>query len=125
MRSMDLQLMSDSGRKAWLKSGEYLPEMLQDFHDQKDLFKAIHEQYRLHESQGHSDVPIDWVQAQIYTVDRFLWFMAEHGYTLQRSRKRVPFCDLDATVQHRKKIRDEAMAKAMGLTPISAGDSQS
>lgn len=108
-------------RKAWLKSGEYLAPFMRDFHDQKDLFKAIHDQYRLHESHSTSDVPIDFVQAQIYTVDRFLWFMAEHGYTLQRSRKRVQFCDLEATVQHRKKIRDEAMAKAMGLTPVSAG----
>ncbi len=25
----------------WLKSGEYLPSFLRDFHDQKDLFKRV------------------------------------------------------------------------------------
>ncbi|HBE9089627.1 TPA: hypothetical protein KNG84_001649, partial [Serratia fonticola] len=26
----------------WLKSGEYLPAFMRDFHDQKDIFKAMH-----------------------------------------------------------------------------------
>lgn len=26
----------------WLKSGAYLPKPMRDFHDQKDIFKAIH-----------------------------------------------------------------------------------
>ncbi len=30
----------------WLKSGEYLPEFMRDFHDQKDVFKAMHHIYQ-------------------------------------------------------------------------------
>ena len=28
---------------AWMKSGEYLPAFMRDFHDQKDIFKAVYE----------------------------------------------------------------------------------
>lgn len=100
-----------SNRRVWLKSGEYLPPELRDFHTQKDLFKSIHDQYRLDEPKDHRD-PINWIQAHIYTVDQFLWFMAEHGYTLQRSRKRVEFCDLQATLRHHENLRFDAF-KAM------------
>jgi len=84
---------------------------MRDFHDQKDVFKSIHSQYRLDEPKDHRD-PINWVQAHIYTVDQFLWFMAEHGYTLQRSRKQVSFCDITATLAHHEKLRMESF-KAM------------
>jgi hypothetical protein len=107
-----------SDRKVWLKSGEYLPDFMRDFHDQKDLFKSLHAQYRLDEPKDHRD-PINWIQAHIYTVDKFLWFMAEHGYTLQRSRKHVSFCDISATLAHHEKLRMEAFGQALGLTPIS------
>ena len=33
-------MMSDLTK--WLQSGEYLPEFMRDFHDQKDVFKAMH-----------------------------------------------------------------------------------
>jgi hypothetical protein len=99
-------------RKAWLKSQGYLPDWLRDFHSQKDLFKAIHDQYRLDEPKDHRD-PINWIQAHIYTVDQFLWFMAEHGYTLQKTKKRLPFCDVHATIKHHQDVRDQAFMKML------------
>ena len=33
--------------------------------------------------------------AHTYVIDLFLWFMALHGYTLQRSRAKEEFYDLD------------------------------
>jgi len=75
----------------WLQSGKYLPEFMRDFHDQKDLFKAIDAVYE-------QDYPerVSWIRAHIYVVDRFLWYMASRGYTLQKIRTKVeyrPFAD--------------------------------
>ena len=80
--------MSTSTLIKWMNSGKYLPKILRDFHDQKDLFKTMHYLYR--DSQSVKDVP-NWINGQIYVIDWFLWYMAQRGYTLQKSRKRVKF----------------------------------
>ena len=80
--------MSDE-LKNWLESGEYLPEILRDFHDQKDIFKVMHMLYQQDAEQA-KDMP-NWVNGQIYTIDWFLWFMASRGFTLQKSRKDIDF----------------------------------
>jgi hypothetical protein len=79
----------------FLKSHEYLPPFLRDFHDQKDIFKCC----------GSTD-ETNWVQGSIYVMDRFLWFMAKHGYVLQKSRAEVPFVSLKETVAtlHEKEL---------------------
>lgn len=81
----------------WMKNVEYLPRELRDFHDQKDLFKRI--QHLVAKSESHDLEGLNWVMAHIYTIDMFLWFMAAHGYTLQRSRKKFEFADLQATME--------------------------
>ena len=74
--------------KKWLENQKYLPEFMRDFHDQKDLFKAIHSLYQ--ESATAKQMP-RWVNSHIYTVDWFLWYMASRGYTLQKCRKELEF----------------------------------
>lgn len=91
---------------AWLKSGAYLPEFMRDFHDQKDLFKTIHELV----TQNEGTSRVNWIDAQIYTVDVFLWFMARRGWTLQRSRAKQSFLDIHQTIAEQSKRRDEAFA---------------
>lgn len=87
----------------WLKSLAYLPPPLRDFHDQKDIFKAMHEIINV---QGHEFArSVDWVTGQCYVIDIFLWFMARRGYTLQRSRAKVPFRDLHADVAEARATR--------------------
>lgn len=93
----------------FMKSARYLPECMRDFHDQKDLFKTIHE--LVSPNEGVKD--INWVQAHIYTVDCFLWFMARRGFTLQRSRRRLPFLDLQATLKAQNEKRDAASRAAL------------
>jgi len=73
---------------AWLKSGEYLPEFLRDFHDQKAVFKTMHMLYR--DSEAAPKMP-NWAQGHQYVIDWFLWYMASRGYTLQKSRKNIQF----------------------------------
>jgi len=72
----------------WLKSGEYLPPIMRDFHDQKDIFKGMHSVYRDNDPKG--EMP-KWIQGHIYVIDWFLWFMASRGYTLQKSRKKLKY----------------------------------
>ena len=91
--------------EAWLKSGKYLPLPLRDFHDQKDVFRAIDESIKVN--------PADlvkrptWIEAQCYVIDVFLWYMARRGYTLQRTRKRGNFRNLEEDVAARKQARDK------------------
>lgn len=112
--------MKTTNIDAWLKSGKYLPEILRDFHDQKDIFKAMHE--IIQERPEDTIKRPSWIEGQCYVIDVFLWFMARRGYTLQRTRRRGNFRDLAVDVQAAKNERDAAMAKAMGLTPYNAGD---
>lgn len=88
---------------AWLKSLQYLPPPLRDFHDQKEVFKAMHQIINV---DGHEYArSVDWVTGQCYVIDIFLWFMARRGYTLQRSRASVPFRDLHEDLAEARKSR--------------------
>jgi hypothetical protein len=106
-----------------MKAGKYLPDVLRDFHDQKDVFKAMHD---LQKPADPSDAitghySLDFVTGQSYVIDRFLWFMARRGYTLQRSRARLPFRDLQADVRaatEKRNAHDMALFKS--ATPSDA-----
>jgi len=79
----------------WLRSGNHLPEFMRDFHDQKELFKALQEVVeRRNEKPNSYTEGLTWIAAHVYTVDVFLWVLAKHGYTLQRSRQRLRFADI-------------------------------
>lgn len=81
--------------KKYLESGNYLPPVIRDFHDQKDLFKKIGSIMDNREELKN----LSWVTAQIFTIDIFLWFMARHGYTLQKSRQsKIEFESLEKSV---------------------------
>lgn len=95
----------------WLKSGEYLPEPLRDFHDQKAVFKAMHEIIK--ERPDDIIKRPGWIEGQCYVIDIFLWFMARRGYTLQRTRRRGKFRDLDADVAEQTKKRDASFFAAL------------
>jgi hypothetical protein len=101
--------MSHEPLYAWLKSGEYMPPEFRDFHDQKDLFKAMHN------TIGYADENGNWRDGHIYVVDTFLWYMARCGYTLQKSRKRVPFKNMDNDIS---RYRSET-SSTLNLTPQS------
>ena len=89
-----------------INDDKHLPKWLRDFHDQKDVFKAIEDTW------GREEPPYDvnWRNAQCYVIDRFLRFMAFHGYTL---RKTTRFGDLDIqeTTKKCRKARSDAFLK--------------
>lgn len=105
----------------WLQSGEYLPAFMRDFHDQKDLFKAIDEVVERGRAKALAGQGLDhlegvtWVNAHVYTVDFFLWCLARRGWTLQRSRKRLQFADIyEFTSEAMQRWRSQA-AEVLGL----------
>ena len=85
----------------WLKEGIYLPECMRDFHDAKRLFKRI--QWLVESAKDekedmkhiYAEQIQTWSLNHIYVVDFFLWFMAKRGYTLQKSRIKFNFIDLN------------------------------
>ncbi len=80
----------------WLRSGGYMPSEFRDFHDQKNLFKAMHNTIHNADANGNAR------DGHIYVVDTFLWYMARCGYTLQRSRKKLPFKDFTDDINNYK-----------------------
>lgn len=104
--------MKTTNIDAWLKSGEYLPEVLRDFHDQKEVFKAMHEIIQEPGPEEFIKRP-NWIEGQCYVIDVFLWFMARRGYTLQRTRRRGDFRDLGADVRAQTEKRNAATMAAL------------
>lgn len=97
----------------YVQSSKHLPEPLRDFHDQKDLFKLMH---RLYSNNNHFEKGADsvnWVTGQCYVIDWFLWFMAQRGYTLQKSRAKVDFKNLREEIEKMKEKDAEALRKAL------------
>ena len=93
----------------WLKKGRHLPRFLRDFHDQKDVFKSIDRRWGREE--GH--YAVNWMAAQCYVIDRFLKFMALHGYTLQRTRADVGTWDLTQTLNEDQDALGEELRRTM------------
>lgn len=81
----------------WMDEAKYLPPPMRDFHDQKQIFKAMHDLIEVDKHAYAKDV--SWVVGQCYVIDVFLWFMAKRGYTLQRSRAKFAFRDLGKDVE--------------------------
>lgn len=107
---------------AWRKAGKHLPRFMRDFHDQKALFKTVHA--LTGDPDPANPLPVTWVNAQIYVIDYFLWCMARHGYTLQKSRANMPFEDIHAAI---KQVSDSEIAMLKSLfqqnIPANKGDS--
>ena len=108
----------------WRRDGQYLPEFMRDFNDQKDLFKALHDVVdRANAKNGsHRSLNASWTEYHIYTVDIFLWVLAAHGYTLQRSRRRFGFADIYDFVSQARDAAREAMAAIFRNRPSPTGE---
>lgn len=98
----------------------YLPDCLKDFHDQKDLFKAMHHAYRETFSktreEGRHVLP-GWADGQVYVIDFFLWFMAQHGYKLQRWKAGYHFRKPHETISQHRELVMTALAEIFTNRP--------
>jgi hypothetical protein len=89
----------------WRKAGKHLPKFFRDFHDQKALIASMH--YYTCKDEVKELKDINMMTGHIYIVDFFLWFMARHGYTLQKTRKDLPFEDINNNVEAYRKQQQE------------------
>jgi predicted nucleic acid-binding Zn-ribbon protein len=90
----------------------HLPQFMRDFHDQKDVFRAVSaydDTLRTDAERTRHPAP-NWMDAHVYTVDVFLRFMAEHGYTLQKCRRDVAFRDIGAAINELNERRRNSSA---------------
>lgn len=88
-----------------------LPDFMRDFHDQKDLFKAIHS---LYSRNPDNKIPCNWVDNHVWTIDFFLWFMADHGYTLQKYRgKTFKACDIHKTIKDERDRKSDLISSIL------------
>ena len=62
----------------------FLPKRIRDFHDQKELFKAIYADTDYNNIKFDSFYKIGWTQMMVNIMDVFLYNMALRGFTLQR-----------------------------------------
>jgi hypothetical protein len=105
--------------RQFVDSGKHLLPFLQDFHDQKDVFKWLSQFLNNAQEKDTKDGKMrledmpNWASAHIYTIDFFLWYMGMAGYTLQRSRSNVDFLDLDAQLEQFKRMKAKAFADMM------------
>lgn len=96
----------------WMSHQQYLPREIRDFHDQKSLFKFVDKTRlaNIDRNKGSYMGGMNWVDSMIYTADVFLWVMAQHGYTLQRSRKKFDFLDLEESLSREAETRRKESA---------------
>lgn len=93
----------DASVAAWRESLRYLPKFLRDFHDQKDVFKTLHDEVGVHKHEYAKEV--GWIMGQCYVIDIFLWHMARHGWVLRRSPLKLKFDDIETTNAESKERR--------------------
>jgi len=106
----------------WLHRGGHLPRPLRDFHDAKEVFKAMH--VTMPGDPNASIKQPDWITGHCYVIDVFLWFMAIRGWTMQRSRCDLDFRDLDADLNCLKAERNcySALWQAKQQSTPTPGD---
>lgn len=82
----------------YMNNQENLPDFMKDFHDQKDLFKTMYDQFK----DSHDVLEnVNWVDGHQFTIDVFLWWMGRHGYKLQKIKKKgIEFSDPTETIKH-------------------------
>ncbi len=101
-----------------LGNGEHLPKWMRDFHDQKELFKAIEQSMGLEKTACVEGV--GWVSAHCYTTDKFLVFMAAHGYVLAKTGEFGDY-DIAETIDKCRNMRNRVDFNAMKAAQDNAG----
>lgn len=103
--------MTDPKVIKWRRGGAHLPDFMRDFHDQKDLFKTLHQSVNV---EGHEYAKdIGWIAGQCYVIDIFLWWLARHGYVIRKSTAHLDFDSLDKTMSSAKEVRDNQSAQLL------------
>jgi hypothetical protein len=103
----------------WLAEGRHLPAFLREWQSQKDLFKLLAE-YADAQPPGPNlpPHPLPWHHARDYTLQVFLRFLAEHGWTLQPARKEYEFPLIEAILdQCAEQRRQREVPPSLHIVP--------
>ena len=110
--------------REWMQGSRHLPPFFRDFHTQKDVFKwiwrRVEDSRRRDPSTTRELEGMNWIATMIFVIDFFLWFMALHGYTLQRARPDRSFASWEDSL---RKMRDEDAAVLRGAM-VKGGESR-
>lgn len=93
-----------------MQDGNYLPACLRDFHAQKRIFKRIDEIVQRRREKHAQDWKIGdtglitWIDAHVYVIDFFLWYMA----------RLYPATVPPALRVHRSRVRPGGLRSARG-----------
>lgn len=91
----------------------HLPSFMRDFHDQKTLFSYIHQLINKDGKQDHILDQVSWIDAHIYVTDYFLKEMFRYGFSLQKSRAKQEFSDIQDDLAEFRRNRHNAFAKML------------
>lgn len=117
----------DPKLRAWVESQQHLPACLRDFHAQKLFFKwlvwdRIAASRKKDQGSSYTD-GLNFVNLQVATIDYTLWFLALCGYRLVKSRKPLPFYDLEGTLREydQRLMAQQAavLGEALGKKPVA------
>ncbi|WP_392559740.1 hypothetical protein [Orbus mooreae] len=92
----------------YLNEGKHLPSFMKDFHDQKDIFKLLAHYVQTDTNHEPDRLP-NWISAHIYTIDFFLWTMARCGYSLQKSRSKIDFDNIQELIDAENKHENKTL----------------
>lgn len=85
-------------KKKFIDEGLYLPEIFRDDKKRLKLMKIIKNIISENDHKNLQDLTIK--NLHVLIVNKFLWLMAEHGYTLQKSRAEIDFSDLKSLIEN-------------------------
>jgi hypothetical protein len=94
----------DGRVERWRKKYTFMPSEFREFHEQKDLLKALFDTRVPSISEA---LNINIIQGHCYLFDCFLWVLARFGLVLQRSRSPQDFADLGALINANTKRRGD------------------
>lgn len=91
----------------WLVSGEYLPEFMRDFHDQKDVFKAMHNTIKT-----QTKIATRVMVISMWLIPSFgIWLAADTR--CKKSRKNITFKDMQADIDRFKREMTDDFSKML------------
>lgn len=86
-------LKHSSNLERYLKDFKYLPVALRDFSVQKKLLKILLEKSK------NANLNLTFMQMQVFAFDYFSHFLVYTGYTIQKSKQKLPFINMDKELE--------------------------
>ena len=105
---------TEEGEMARITEDELMPDCLKDFHDAKDLFKALWTSCMTKDDKAdHMYRGFNWRNTMCFVMDKFLWFMAQHGYVLRQARHKRDYANMGETIEKNREQSANALEQLL------------